>query len=502
MARTFRVLMSVAVIGAVAYGAYVTRERWLGSAERLLGYQSAAAPDAQAEGGRRGNQGQGFGQGGGRRRGSLSQFTGPVPVLAADAKSADVPVYIDGVGSVKALNTVTVRAQVSGKVVEIGFEEGQDIKKGDVIARIDDAVYKAQLDQAIGKKAQDEALLAGAKRDLERFQRMVVTASGTQQQVDTATSQVAQYTAAIQSDQAAIESAQATLDYTTIKAPIDGRTGIRNVDVGNLVSASDATGIVTLSQIKPISVLFSIPQQQLGRVNAASATGTLSVQAIASNGQTVIDNGTLAVVDNQVDPTTGTVKLKANFPNDKLALWPGAFVNARLLVETLKGVTVIPTAAVQRGPNGTFVYVVRQDQTVSMKPVTVRQQDDVQAVIADGLAPGDKVVTTGFARLQDGSKVQVSAGAGAAAPAATTPAVDGQPVAENAAQPDQAQTNGNTAGDGRRPHRQHNGQGGGNGGHRKHNADGAGGNDANSNANSGGGDAASTNPPATSTQQQ
>ncbi|MDK4739584.1 efflux RND transporter periplasmic adaptor subunit [Rhizobium sp. LEGMi198b] len=502
MARTFRVLMSVAVIGAVAYGAYVTRDRWLGSAERLLGYQSAAAPGEQAQGEHRGNQGQGFGQGGGRRRGSLSQFTGPVPVLAADAKSADVPVYIDGVGSVKALNTVTVRAQVSGKIVEIGFEEGQDIKKGDVIARIDDAVYKAQLDQAIGKKAQDEALLAGAKRDLDRFQRMVQSASGTQQQVDTQISLVAQYTAAIQSDQAAIESAQATLDYTTIEAPIDGRTGIRNVDVGNLVSSSDATGIVTLSQIKPISILFSIPQQQLARVNAASAAGALSVQAIASNGQTVIDNGTLAVVDNQVDPTTGTVKLKANFPNDKLALWPGAFVNARLLVETLKGVTVIPTAAVQRGPNGTFVYIVRQDQTVAMKPVTVRQQDDVQAVIADGVAPGDKVVTTGFARLQDGSKVQISEGAGAGAPPATTPAVDGQPVAENANQTNQTQTNGNTASDGQRPHRQHNGQGGGNGGHRRQKADGAGGNDANPNANTGGGDAASTNPPATSTQQQ
>ncbi|MDL2404176.1 efflux RND transporter periplasmic adaptor subunit [Rhizobium calliandrae] len=492
MARTFRVLISAAMIGAVAYSAYVTRDRWFGSAERLLGYHSTAQPNEQAQGERPGNQGQGAGQAGGRRRGGLSQFTGPVPVLAADAKSADVPVYIDGVGSVKALNTVTVRAQVSGKVVEIDFEEGQDIKKGDVIARIDAAVYKAQLDQAVGKKAQDEALLAGAKRDLERFQRMVATASGTQQQVDTSTSLVAQYTAQLQSDQAAIESAQATLDYTTIKAPIDGRTGIRNVDVGNLVSASDATGIVTLSQIKPISVLFSVPQQQLARVNAASAAGTLSVQAIASDGQTVVDNGTLAVVDNQVDPTTGTVRLKANFPNDKLALWPGAFVNARLLVETLKGVTVIPTAAVQRGPNGTFVYIIRQDQTVAMKPVKVRQQDDVQAVIADGVVPGDKVVTTGFARLQDGSKVEISAAAGAAAPAVTTPVTEGQPVAVNATQNNQAQTPGNAANDGQRPHRQHSGQGGGTGGHRRQNADGAGANNTNSNANTDGNDAAVT----------
>ncbi|QND48753.1 efflux RND transporter periplasmic adaptor subunit [Rhizobium lusitanum] len=491
MARTFRVLISVAVIGTVAYGAYVTRDRWLGDAERLLGIQGTAAPGEQAQGERRSGQR----QGGGGRRGGLSQFSGPVPVLAADATTTDVPVYIDGVGSVKALNTVTVRAQVNGKIVEIDFDEGQDIKKGDVIARIDDAVYKAQRDQAVAKKAQDEALLAGAKRDLDRYQKMVLTASGTQQQVDTQLSLVAQYTAQVQVDQAAIESAQATLDYTTIKAPIDGRTGIRNVDVGNLVSSSDATGIVTLSQIRPISVLFSVPQQQLARVNAANAAGALSVQAMASDGQTVVDNGTLAVVDNQVDPTTGTVRLKANFPNDKLALWPGAFINARLLVETLKGVTVIPTAAVQRGPNGTFVYIIKQDQTVAMKPVTVRQQDDVRAVITSGAAAGDKVVTTGFARLQDGSKVQISASPAPAAPDATAPDANGQPVAGAA-----TQTDGNAASDGQRPHRQHDGQDGGNGGHRKHNADGA--NAANPAPSADGGTAASTNSTATPAPQQ
>jgi multidrug efflux system membrane fusion protein len=477
--------MSVVVIGAVAYGAYATRDRWLGSVERMLGYQSAA-PGQQAQGERQGGQRPGRG-GGGRRRGSFSQISGPIPVLAADAKATDVPVYIDGVGSVKALNTVTVRAQVNGKVVEIDFGEGQDIKKGDVIARIDDAVYKAQRDQAVAKKAQDEALLAGAKRDLERFQRMVQTASGTQQQVDTQLSLVAQYTAQIQSDQAAIESAQATLDYTTITAPIDGRTGIRNIDVGNLVSASDATGIVTLSQIKPISVLFSIPQQQLARVNAASAAGTLSVQAMRSDGQTVIDNGTLAVVDNQVDPTTGTVRLKANFPNDKLALWPGAFVNARLLVETLKGVTVIPTAAVQRGPNGTFVYVIQTDQTVAMKPVTVRQQDDVQAVIAAGLAPGDKVVTTGFARLQSGSKVQISAAAGE--PGETAPKA-GVPAAGNE---DQNKSSDQAADDAGRDN------GDRQGGHRRRNGDGA--PNADGGGKSDGTAAASANSAAAPTQQ-
>ncbi|AYG67776.1 MULTISPECIES: efflux RND transporter periplasmic adaptor subunit [unclassified Rhizobium] len=499
MARTFRVVVWLAVIGAVGYGAYATRDRWLGPAEKLLGYQNAAAPAEQAQGERRGG---GRGQGGGGGRRSLSQFSGPVPVLAADAKTADVPVYIDGVGSVKALNTVTVRAQVSGKIVEIDFVEGQDIKRGDVIARIDDGVYKAQRDQAVAKKAQDEALLAGAQRDLARFQLMVKSASGTQQQVDTQISLVAQYTAQVQVDVAAIESAQATLDYTTVKAPIDGRTGIRNVDIGNLVGSSDTTGIVTLSQIRPISVLFSIPQQQLARINAASAAGTLTVQAMGSDGQTVVDNGTLAVVDNQVDPTTGTVKLKANFPNDKLALWPGAFVNARLLVETLKGVTVIPSGAVQRGPNGTFVYSVSQGQTVAMKPVKVRQQDDTLAVIADGVSPGDKVVTTGFARLQDGSKVQISTNPDQAAPDVPSAGSGGQPVAENDPQKSQDNADG-----GERPHRRHNGQGGqggqgGAGGHSGHRGqDGQPAAGAGQGADTGGG-SASNNSSAAPTQQQ
>jgi multidrug efflux system membrane fusion protein len=416
MARTFRVLVSVVVIGALGIGAYVVRDSWLGPAERLLGLGPATS--AQQANNASGN---------GRRRGS-AQSTGPAVVLAEAAKTMDVPVYIDGVGSVKPLNTVTVRPQVSGKLVEVDFVEGQDIKKGDVIARIDDAVYRAALDQAVGKKAQDQALLQNAQVDLERYTRLVQTSSGTQQQVDTARFQVAQYQAQVQSDQAAIESAQATLDYTTITAPIDGRTGIRNVDLGNIVSSTDTTGIVTLSQIRPISVVFSVPQQQLAKVNAASAAGTLSVQALAGGNQSVIDTGALSVVDNQVDTTTGTVKLKANFPNDKLALWPGAFVNARLLVETMKGVVVIPTAAVQRGPNGTYAYVLQPDRTVSMKTITVGQQDDVQAVITDGIAASDTVVTTGFARLKDGAKVEVSEPAKPDGNStAAVPAADGKP---------------------------------------------------------------------------
>ncbi|MBA8877247.1 efflux RND transporter periplasmic adaptor subunit [Phyllobacterium myrsinacearum] len=414
MVSKSRVLVVILVIAALGAGAYVTRDRWWST--RGAATQNAAAPaDGQRESGRRG---------GGRRGGG--QSLGPTPVLVAEAKSADVPVYIDGVGSVRPLNSVVVRSQVSGKLAAIEFQEGQDVKAGDVLARIDDAIYRAQLDQAIAKKAQDEALLANTKLDLERYIRLAQTNAGTQQQADTQRALVAQYEAQLKSDEAAIESAQATFDYTIIRAPIDGRTGIRNVDVGNIVSTSDTTGIVTLSQIKPISVQFSIPQQQLAKINVASAANALSVQALSGDGKTIIDSGTLAVIDNQVDPTTGTVKLKANFPNDKLVLWPGAFVNARLLVQTLTGAIVVPTASVQRGPTGTFVYLLQPDDTVAMHPVTVGQQDDVQAVITNGVAAGDRIITTGFARLQDGAKVQVtgSADQGAAPASDTTPTAD------------------------------------------------------------------------------
>ncbi len=402
MARRHWVLVSVLILGAAGLGAYATRDRWLDRVEVMLGRAPAEETATAA-------QSNGRAPGGRRRGGRQAGEAQPVPVLVADAKASDVPVFIDGVGSVRPLNTVTIRPQVSGKLVELHFEEGQDVKKGDILVRIDDAVYRAQLDQAIGKKAQDQALLQNAELALDRYSKLVQSSSGTQQQVDTARSQVEQYRAAIQSDDAAIASAQASLDYTTIRAPIDGRTGIRNVDVGNLVSSSDATGIVTLSQIKPISVVFSIPQQQLARVNAASGRGQLTVEAIAGDGRSVIDNGILSAVDNQVDATTGTVRIKASFPNDKLALWPGAFVNARLLVEVMKGAIVVPTAAVQRGPSGTFVYLLKPDQIVAMRTVKVGQQDDVQSVIAEGVAAGDKVVTTGFSRLRDGEHVEVSA---------------------------------------------------------------------------------------------
>lgn len=352
-----------------------------------------------------------------QQRRSRFAADGPVPVLVATAKRADVPVYIDAVGTARALNTVTVRPQVDGKLIGIAFNEGQDIKKGDVLARIDPTTYQATLDQALAKKAQDQALLNNAKSDLARYDQLALTNAINKQQADTQRSLVAQYTAQVQSDQAAVESAQATLAYTTIKAPIDGRTGIRQVDEGNIVRSSDSTGIVVITQVKPISVLFNLPQQYLRQVNDAFAKGPLAVDAQRSDNDAVIDRGTLTVVDNQVDASTGTVKLKADFPNADLQLWPGQFVNVRLLVDTLQQVAVIPTGAVQRGPTGTFVYIVKDDGTATIRSIEVQKQDENQTVVKSGVTPPERVVTTGFARLTDGSKVSI----GSDAPPAATP---------------------------------------------------------------------------------
>jgi multidrug efflux system membrane fusion protein len=356
---------------------------------------------------------------------------GPVPVLAVEATRADVPVYLDAVGTIKPLNTVTVRPQVDGKLLSVNFKEGEDVKKGDVLARIDPTIYKAQLDQATAKKAQDEAQLANAQNDLVRYQTLAASNAINKQQADTQKALVAQYTALVAADQAAIENAQATLGYTAITAPIRGRTGIRMVDEGNYVRAADATSaIVVITQLKPIAVLFNLPQQDLDRVNSAFAKAPLAVDALRSDTSAVIAHGTLTVVDNQIDPSTGTVKLKAEFPNDDLQLWPGQFVNVRLLIDTLKQVVVIPTGAVQRGPNGTFAYVVKPDNTVATSDIDVQKQDEAQAVIRSGVAPPDRVVTTGFARLTEGAKVTVgSPNAPSAPPAATTPPKSERPGA-------------------------------------------------------------------------
>jgi len=344
----------------------------------------------------------GGGAGGGGGRPDL-----PVPVLAATPRVMDVPVYIDGVGTVRALNTVTVRSQVDGKLIAVNFTEGQDVKKGDVLGEIDPAIYQAQYDQAVAKKAQDEAQLANQRLDLIRYQQLAAANAGSKQQADTQRALVAQQEALTHADQAAIDNAQATLGYTKIVAPLSGRAGLRQVDQGNIIHASDATGLVVITQLQPIAVQFSLPQQQIMRVNAASAKGALAVDVFGNDGLTVIDTGKLTGIDNQVDSTTGTLKLKAEFPNGAFQLWPGQFVNVRLKVETISQALVVPTSAVQRGPVGTFSYVIGDGDIVAAKPVTVTQQNETQAVIASGLAANDRVVTTGFANLSDGAKVIV-----------------------------------------------------------------------------------------------
>ena len=363
-----------------------------------------------------------FGLGPAKQNRRTREAADPVSILAARAQIADVPVYIEGVGTARPAASVTVRPQVDGQLQRVLFREGQEVKKGDVLAQIDPSLYQAQLDQALAKKAQNEALLENARRDLERYTRLAETNSVTKQQADTQRATVAQLEAQLKADQAAIDNARTMLAFTTITAPIDGRTGIRAIDEGNLVKQSDANGLVTISQVSPIAVIFSVPQQQLPRVNKAWAAGTVPVDAMDAEGRAVIDRGRLDVIDNTIDQTTGTVRLKAEFPNKDLALWPGAFANVRLLVDTLRNAIVIPTAAVQRGPRGTFVYVVNADNTVSVRPVIVAMQDDAQAVIASGLKADEQVASSGYARLADGTQVTIAEAAPLPEPAMTGPA--------------------------------------------------------------------------------
>ena len=375
------------------------------------------------------------------RRGAGPAAGERVPVLAATAKAADVPVYLDGVGTAKALNTVNVRPQVDGKLINISFREGQDVQKGYVLAKIDPVTYQAAYDQAVAKKAQDEAQLANARLDLERYTRLAATNAVNKQQLDTQRALVKQLEAQVQLDQAAIDNARAILSYTDIIAPITGRTGIRQVDEGNIVKAGESTAIVILTQLRPISVFFNLPQQNLPELNKGQSEAPLSVDALAADGKTALDNGKVVVIDNQVDQTTGTVRVRGEFPNANLQLWPGQFVNVRLLINTLHNVIVVPTAAIQRGPNGTFVYVIKDDSTVTARRVTLAQQDDVQSVITGGVQAGERVVTTGFARLTEGTPVTVSAEGPGSAPPARGPSAEA-PKVEGSAAPARRSTRG------------------------------------------------------------
>jgi len=331
-----------------------------------------------------------------------------VPVSVANATRQDFPVYLSGLGSVQAFNAVLVRARVDGTLMQFAPTEGQEVKQGDLIAVIDPRPYKAALDQATAKRVQDEADLTNARQDLARYTSLAKQDFASRQQVDTQAALVNHMVAAIAGDDAAIESAKLNLSFCYITSPIGGRVGLRQVDVGNLVHATDATGIVTITQVHPISVTFTLPQEDLPQVNAAMAQGKLPTLAYSGNDQTKLDTGELLTPDNAIDPTTGTIKLKATFPNVANQLWPGQFVNARLLVATLHDVLTVPSVAVQHGPSGLYVYVVNPSSTVVRKNVEITQDNGQTAVIDKGIAPGDRVVTDGQSRLQDGVKVAVS----------------------------------------------------------------------------------------------
>jgi len=342
------------------------------------------------------------------RRGGPARSGGPVPVVAGKVEQKDTPIYLDGLGTVQAFNTVTVHTRVDGQLDQVLFTEGQDVKAGDLLAIVDPRPFQAALDQAIAKKAQDEAQLANAKVTLARNTGLLNKKVIDQQDFDTSKYQTDQFQAAVQADQAAIESARTNVDYTQVKSPIDGRTGVRLVDAGNIVHASDQNGIVVITQMHPISVVFTLPEQNLQSIlSAGGASGGLKVLALDRGNTNTLDEGSLAVVDNQIDQTTGTVKLKATFPNSDLKLWPGKFVNARLVLTTQKNATVIPSGVVQRGPQGTYAYVIKPDKTAEMRPIKVGQTEGNLAVVENGLEPGEQVVVDGQYKLQPGAHVEL-----------------------------------------------------------------------------------------------
>ncbi len=334
----------------------------------------------------------------------------PIPVLVATVERKDMPILLDGLGTVQAYNAVTIKPMIDGPLVAVNFAEGQMVAKGDVLAQIDSRAYQAALDQVSAKKAQDEALLANARLDLERYRKLVASNFTPAQQADTAKALVAQYEALVRQDQAQIDTAKTNLSYTTIVAPIAGRTGVRLVDQGNIIHSSDPTGLVTIAQLQPVSVVFTLPQQSLPVVAKAMSEGKPRVLATPQGGRrsAVLDAGVLAVLDNQVDPTTGTIKLKATFPNTASLLWPGGFVGVRVQVETAKDAVVIPPAAMQRGPRGAFVFVVADDNSVSRQIIKTGYEDEQATIVLDGLKGGEKVVTDGASRLNDTSTVTIS----------------------------------------------------------------------------------------------
>jgi multidrug efflux system membrane fusion protein len=343
----------------------------------------------------------------GRRGGGLASPDTPVPVVAGTVEQRDVPLYLSGLGTVQAFRTVTVASRIEGQLQKLNFDEGQDVKAGDVLAQIDPRSLEAALRQMEANLRRDQAQLASARADLERYGNLRKEGNYvTQQQLDTTRALVGQLEAATEADKAQIDSARVQLDYATIRSPINGRTGLRLVDEGNMIRAGDQTGIVVVTQLQPISLVFTLPEENLQAVNGQLSAGTaLTVEAFSRDGETKLAEGKLATIDNQIDQKTGTFKLKATFANENRVLWPGQFVNARLRVMTRRGGTVVAEAAVQRGPEGTYVFVIKPDQTVEMRPVTVGTTQNGLSLIDKGLTPGERVVVDGQYKLQPGGKI-------------------------------------------------------------------------------------------------
>src|SRR6266446_4193463 len=340
------------------------------------------------------------------QKSSSSPRAAPVRVTIAPVEKADFPVYLTGLGTVQGFNTVVVRTRVDGQINKIAFQEGQFVKEGDTLVEIDPRPFAAALDQAKAKKAQDEANRANANLDLQRFTKLGEFA--TRQQTDTQRSTVAQLTAQIAADTAAIENAQTQLDYATIKAPISGVAGLRQVDVGNIVNAATQTGIVSIAQIEPIAVIFTAPEEQLPYINEAQSAQPLKVIALTTDGKKSLSDGTLSVINNQVDTTSGTIRLKAVFDNKNHALWPGQSISTRLLMKTLKDATVVPDDAIQHGTDGLYAYAVNQDNKAELRKLKVSYSIDGRSVVDDGLSPGQQVITAGQYKVQPGTLVSTA----------------------------------------------------------------------------------------------